>query len=466
MNRILWPAAILLAWLIVPSPYAVAEAQTTLRLHGSNTIGQRLAPALAREWATARGYTLVDTRTTIAEEVTLVTTRGSERLDIQIHSHGTGTGFADLLAGRADLWMASRPVTAAELGQAEPIGDLLSPSQEHVVALDGLAVIVNPANPVNALTVAQVRDVFAGRIRDWSALGGPAGPIRLYARDDKSGTFDSFRSMVLHDVPISAEARRYESTDQLSADVVGDRNGIGFVGLAGVGRAKAMAVSDAGTRPIAPDRVMVGTEDYVLSRRLFLYNRADASALTDDFIEFVLGPGGQAVVERIGFVSQAVAAVDVPMRPGLPGEYQQFTEGAQRLTMNFRFAAGSATLDNKALRDVERLAEFLGGQANRKVELLLFGFVDGNEINPYQALTLSNERADLVAQALVNRGVGARRVRGMGDGAPVAANDSESGRFRNRRVEVWVRPLARPADVAERLRSQAAREGGAAKPSG
>lgn len=454
-----------LAYLCTLPFAAAAAAQATLRLHGSNTIGQRLAPALAREWAAARGYTLADTRSAVAEEVTLITTRDGQRLDIQIHSHGTGTGYGDLVAGRADLWMASRPASAAEIAQARAIGDLASPAQEHVVALDGLAIIVNPANPIGTLSVGQVRDVFAGRIRDWSALGAGSGPIRLYARDDKSGTFDSFRAMVLRDAPIAAGARRYESTEQLSADVVGDRNGIGFVGLAGVGRAKALAIADAGTRPIAPDRVMVGTEDYVLSRRLFLYNRADAGLLVRDFIEFVLGAEGQAVVERIGYVSQALAAVDVPSRPGLPAEYGQLTEGARRITMNFRFAAGSATLDNKALRDVDRLVDFVGRRANREFELLLFGFVDGNEINPYQALALSNERADLVAQALLDRGVGPRRVRGMGDTAPVAANDSDAGRFKNRRVEVWVRPLTRPPDVEARLRGQAARAG-AAGPAG
>jgi phosphate transport system substrate-binding protein len=166
MARTLSRAVATLSLFLACLPIAVVEAQTTLRLHGSNTIGQRLAPALAREWATARGYTVVDTRTSAAEEVTLVTMRGDDRLDIQIHSHGTGTGFADLLAGRADLWMASRPATAAELGQARPIGDLVSPAQEHVVALDGLAVIVNPANPISSLTVAQARDIFAGRLRD------------------------------------------------------------------------------------------------------------------------------------------------------------------------------------------------------------------------------------------------------------------------------------------------------------
>ncbi len=451
-------AAAALVFVALAGYAGLTEAQEILRLHGSNTIGQRLAPALAREWAAARGYTVTDTRSAVAEEVILVASRDSQRLDIQIHSHGTGTGFADLLAGDADIWMASRPATAAELARSRPIGDLTGQSQEHVVALDGLAIIVNPSNPIASLSVAQVRDIFAGRIRNWSALGGAPAAIRLYARDDKSGTFDSFRAMVLRDDPISAAARRYESTDQLSMDVVADRNGIGFVGLAGVGGARALAISDAGTPPITPDHVTVGTEDYVLSRRLYLYNRADAGPLVRDFVNFALGPAGQAVVERIGFVSQAVVAVDVPPRPGVTGDYQEFTKGAQRLTLNFRFAAGSAMLDNKALRDVERLVDFLGGRANRQLELMLFGFVDGNEINPFQALVLSNERADLVAEALTRRGVGPRRVRGMGDSAPVASNENDAGRFKNRRVEVWVRPVQRPVDVEERLRIQAARQ--------
>lgn len=419
---------------------APAVADDSLRLHGSNTVGQRLVPALVRAWAEARGHAVGPTQTAIAEEAMLPITAGGRRIEAHVHSHGTGTGFADLLAGRADFWMASRPINAGELARAAPLGAITAPTQEHVIALDGLAIIVHPSNPVASLTVAQVRDAFAGRIRDWAELGGPPGPINLYARDDKSGTFDSFQSMVLRGAAISGSARRYESTDQLSADVVADRQGLGFVGLAGVGRAKALAVSDAGTRPLAPSRLTVGTEDYVLARRLFLYNGPELSETARDFIDFVLGPEGQRIVERIGYVSQDVVALAVPPREDAPEDYRLLVDGAQRLSLNFRFDAGTAVLDNKALRDVARLEAFLRQPQNRGVDLILVGFADSSEINPYHALALSTDRADFVATQLIPRGVTPRRVRGVGGVAPVAAEDTEFGRAKNRRVEVWVRP--------------------------
>lgn len=419
---------------------APAAADESLRLHGSNTVGQRLAPALVRAWAEARGHLVGPTQATIAEEVMLPIMDGERRIEAHVHSHGTGTGFADLLAGRADVWMASRPINAAELARAAPLGAITAPTQEHVIALDGLAIVVHPSNPVVSLTVAQVRDAFTDRIRDWAELGGRPGPINLHARDDRSGTFDSFQALVLRGAAISGSARRYESTDQLSADVVADPGGLGFVGLAGVGRARALAVSDAGTRPLAPSRLTVGTEDYVLARRLFLYNGPAPSGLARDFIDFVLGPEGQRIVERIGYVSQDVVALAVPPREDAPEEYRLLVEGAQRLALNFRFDAGTAVLDNKALRDVARLEAFLRQPQNRGVDLILVGFADASEINPYHALALSTDRADFVATQLVPRGVSPRRVRGVGGVAPVAAEDTEAGRAKNRRVEVWVRP--------------------------
>jgi phosphate transport system substrate-binding protein len=197
--------------------------------------------------------------------------------------------------------------------------------------------------------------------------------------------------------------------------------------------------------------VTVGTEDYVLSRRLFLYGTRESSPTARAFVDFVLGARGQQVVERIGFVSQELVAVDMPSRPDLPVDYLALTEGARRLSLNFRFGARAAALDNKALRDVDRLVAYLGRQGIADLDLILVGFTDGHEIDPYHALSLSNDRADLVAAALLERGIGPRRVRGMGAIAPVASDDSESGRSRNRRVEVWVRPRpAMPAATAAR----------------
>jgi phosphate transport system substrate-binding protein len=421
----------------MPGPAHAQDAQ--LRMHGSNTIGQRLAPALVREWMASRGLQEASSASQVAEELRAVFADGSRRVTVDVHSHGTGTGFADLLEGRADLWMASRPVNAGELAQSRRIGELDAPAQEHVIALDGLAIIVHPGNRLRGLSLEQVRAVFAGRVLDWAAFGGRPGLINLYARDDKSGTFDSFRSMVLRDLPLAPRAARFESTDQLAASVAEDPNGIGFVGLAGVGQARPLAISDSGTRALLPGRITVGTEDYVLSRRLFLYSTRQPTPLASEFIEFVLGPRGQQVVERIGFVSQDVVAIDVPPRTDVSAEYVALTEGARRLSLNFRFGAHAAELDNKALRDIGRLVDFVRQPGNAALDLILVGFTDGHEIEPYQALSLSNDRVDLVALQLGRQGVGARRVRGMGYAAPVASDDSDLGRARNRRVEVWVR---------------------------
>lgn len=427
------------ALLVAAACPAAVMAQAGLRLHGSNTIGQRLAPALVRGFAESRQYTLVEDRVVAPEERAIVLRDGEASIAVQVHAHGTGTGFASLRDGKADLWMASRPVTPTELAAAGSAGALDSPAQEHVIALDGLAIIVHPRNPMRTITVAQVRDVFAGRVRDWRELGGAPGTITLHARDDKSGTYDTFKSLVLGDVPLARDAQRFESTEALAQRVASDPRAIGFVGVAGIGAARPLAVSDTGTRALVPERLTLATEDYGLSRRLYLYSRPDASALATAFVEFALGPAGQSVVERIGFVSQDVVALALPPRTDVSAEYSELTAGARRLSVNFRFEPGSIYLDSKAMRDVARLVDFMRQAGPRREDLILIGFVDGNETNPYQALSLSNERVDYVALQLLAQGLGPRKVRGMGHSAPVSSDETATGRHRNRRVEVWIR---------------------------
>ena len=426
-----------------------SAAEERLRLHGSNTIGQRLAPALVRAYATEHGWPRVDETTPAADELTLVLTRGDDKLTVEVQAHGTGTGYGDLVSGAADLWMASRPATAQEIAGAKAIGELDAPAQEHVIGLDGLAVIVNPRNPLASLSRDQVRALFTGATRDWSALGVAPGAVHVYARDEHSGTFDTFKALVLDGQPLVANAERFESTEALSRAVATDALGVGFVGLAGVGNAKPLAVSDRGTKPLLPTRLTVATEDYLLSRRLFLYQRDDAGPLARELVEFAMGARGQHVVDAIGFVSQDVQALAVAPRDDVSSEYLALTAGARRLSVNFRFGSGVAFLDSKALRDVDRLGSWLHEPRQHGLELVLIGFADGNESNPYQALSLSNDRVDYVAQQLVGRGVGAARVRGMGHAGRVADDATPVGRQRNRRVEAWVRDKALGGGLAD-----------------
>ncbi len=423
-----------------------------LRLHGSNTVGQRLAPTLARAFAESEGWRFVRSRDEGLDEYRIDIERNGERAEIQISAHGTGTGLDAMLDGRADIWMASRPVSEAELARATALGRLDRPEQEHVIALDGLAIIVHPDNPLRSLSIADVRGVFAGDVRDWRELGAGAGAIVLHARDDRSGTYDTFRSLVLAAATLAPSALRYESSDALVAAVMADRNAIGFVGLDAVAQARALAIADEGTRALLPLRMDVATEDYALSRRLFLYVGDVQSERVRKFIEFAQGAQGQVIASRRGFVGQQLVAEILPPPPDMPLEYLALTEGALRVSVNFRFDSGRTYLDGKALRDIERLAAFLASEPMRRHEVALFGFSDAKETNPLDAVMLSNDRADYIAQQLNRAGVPVRRVRGMADVAPVASNDTDFGRSKNRRVEVWVRPRAKLVNEARAAR--------------
>ncbi|HEX5515468.1 MAG TPA: phosphate ABC transporter substrate-binding/OmpA family protein, partial [Gammaproteobacteria bacterium] len=362
-------------------------------------------------------------------------------LAVQILAHGSSTAFKDLRSGSADMGMSSRPIRASEAAALLPeLGELNGPAGEHVIALDGLAVIVHPSNPLNSLTTQQVARLFAGDIKNWSSLGGHYAPVAIYARDDQSGTFDTFKSLVLerHGLKLTPAAQRLESSTELSDLVAKDVGAIGFIGLPYVRRAKLLAISEAAeSLAIVPTNFTVGTEDYPLSRRLFFYTPpTDSNPLMAELTEFALGRAGQEIVERAGFVSQNIRLEQPKLDPTLPKEYLELIRGAQRLSLNFRFQPGSDRLDNKAHRDLQRLVDYLAEHRDQRVALI--GFTDSVG-DPSYDLLLSQRRAETVEKALQARGIYPWATRGFGQTMPVASNTSAAGQQKNRRVEVWVR---------------------------
>ncbi|MEE4302674.1 MAG: phosphate ABC transporter substrate-binding/OmpA family protein [Wenzhouxiangella sp.] len=435
---------LLLALLIGAAP---AAAQ--LRLHGSNTVGESLAPALAEAWLTSEGHEHVTVEETAPLERVLTGTNArGESIWVEIHAHGSSTSFRDLANGTADMGMASRRIKQDELERLGHLGSLDDPRHEFVVGIDGLAVIVHPDNPVRALRIDQIRAAFSGRYDNWRQLGGPDRPIARYARDDKSGTWDSFESMVLQDARLAADARRFESSSELSDLVANDPGGIGFIGLPYVRDARALAIS-AGGEPVAPERFTAATEDYPLSRRLYMYvPEQELDGLGGRLARFAVSREGQAIVDEIGFVGQKVELERVAIPESAPGEYRRYVQGALRASMNFRFEPGEVNLDSKSQRDLERLIEFLTRPDNRSLQVLLMGFADPSETSPYFSIALSHDRVDLVAAELAQSGVGVRMARGFGAALPLAEGTGPSSEAKNRRVEVWLR--ARDDEAARR----------------
>lgn len=442
------PAAAPVAPAPVPPPpppsLRLADSDVILRIHGSNTVGEQLTPALVEAFLRSSGAPEVAKHAGSAQvEKSLVGALPDRKrpVAIEVHAHGSGTAFSDLAAGSTDMGQSSRRIKTEEVDALrERHGDLSRPGSEHVVALDGLAIITHPGNPVTRLSVDEVAKIFAGKIRDWAEVGGKAGPIGLYARDDVSGTWDTFKHLVLapgkHE--LDAAAKRFESSSELSDAVSRDPQGIGFIGLPYVRRSKLLAVSavESGIA-LVPTPFTVATEDYPLSRRLYFYTPSTSDNETmRRFVDFALSEQGQDIVRTVGFVSQNITLEKPAQDATAPEGYRTVTAGAERLSLNLRFEAGHEDLDAKALRDLDRLVSFLTKHAGR--EMLLLGFTDdrGQEDSNVR---LSRRRAEVAAEALQARGVFPREVLGFGEASPVASNGSEEGRNRNRRVEVWVR---------------------------
>ncbi|HBP0637555.1 TPA: OmpA family protein [Pseudomonas aeruginosa] len=430
-------------WTVFAAPLPIASDDTpALRIQGSNTIGAKLLPALVEGLMEEEG--LEDIRRTPGERENELHLLGKSRdgrlVRVELSAHGSSTGFAALLERHAELAAASRPVKDSEVRALAGFGDLRSPYAEQVIAIDGLAIILHPDNPLASLDTAQLAAVFAGEVRTWEELGGKGGAIRLYARDEQSGTYDTFKELVLasHGKSLASDARRFESNDRLAAAVSADPHAIGFVGIASVGRARALAIADGESLPMAPQESLIATEDYPLSRRLFLYLKpGEKNPWAQALVRFAQGPRGQAIVTRSGFVAQKIQAVQIAPRPQMPAEYRKLAEQARRLTVNFRFQEGSALLDNKALLDVQRLLDYL--RQNRKLQerTVLVGFGDPKS-DAERSVLLSRLRAMAVRRELARGGVSFREIAGFGDELPVASNDQELGRQKNRRVEVWV----------------------------
>jgi phosphate transport system substrate-binding protein len=413
------------------------HGRVMLRLAGSNTMGNQLVPALAEAYLRDRGATNVYIKAGSSPEFKTVygTLPGSILpVEIEIAARGSATAFTSLADASCDIGMASRRVKPDEADKLNALGPMTGAANEHVLGLDGIVVIVNSQNPLNEISADELVRIFTGSETRW-----PDGrAISVYARDDMSGTFDTFKSLVLAGKPLSHSAERFEYSSALSDAVAADPGGIGFIGLAFVRNAKALAVSDLGLKPLLPTSLTVATEDYVLSRRLYLYTPAHSgNPDVREFVQFALSQSGQQVVASNGFVAQTTELVSQKAAPDAPPEYRNLTATAMRLPIDFRFVDGDTQLDSRGLADLDRVVALLTQMSPTKARVLLFGFSDsgGRESANTQ---ISRKRANAVSEALSRRGVTSTVAEGFGSALPVASNQTPDGREKNRRVEIWI----------------------------
>jgi phosphate transport system substrate-binding protein len=222
--------------------------------------------------------------------------------DISVTGGGSGTGIAALLNGTTDICMASRKIKPKEIKLAEQKNIV---PVEFVVARDGIAVVVNPENPIDSLTVERIGKIYSGAYTNWMQVGGPDQKIVVLSRESSSGTYVFFQEHVLKKQDYTSAARLMPATSTIIQSVEEDKWAIGYVGLgyaleAGE-KVKMLAVGEDGVY-IKPTVTSIKSGEYSISRPLHLYTNGEPSGLVRKFVDFCLSSEGQQIVRDTGYI--------------------------------------------------------------------------------------------------------------------------------------------------------------------
>jgi phosphate transport system substrate-binding protein len=218
-------------------------------------------------------------------------------VNITVSESGSGNGAKSLVNGLCDIADMSRFMKQNEFEAAVKKGIL---PVAHVVAIDGIAIVVHPANPIRSLTVDQVRDVYMGLITNWKQLGGPDIGIVMISRDTNSGTYETFETLVMNKEKIDEGAEYVGSNGAIRQRVQSTKAAIGYIGFGFVDNTvKALEMGG-----VYPEPGTIASGAYPIARPLFMFTNGypELGSHLFTFITLHLTPRGQEIVEGIGFI--------------------------------------------------------------------------------------------------------------------------------------------------------------------
>ncbi len=250
------------------------------------TKDQATAPALSGT-LTIAGSTSVQPFSEVLAEKFMEKNKG---VQVNVQGGGSSVGVEAAISGAAGLGSASRALKDEE--KAKGLVDT-------TIALDGIAIVVNPANTVKALKTADVMNIYLGNIKNWKELGGPDAPITVVSREDGSGTREAFSELVMQKKDILKTAIIQNSTGAVATTVAGDKNAVGYVSLASVNSTvKALDIDG-----VAATDANVKNGTYKLQRPFLYITKGAPADLAKAFIDFVLSAEGQKIIVDEGAIS-------------------------------------------------------------------------------------------------------------------------------------------------------------------
>ena len=421
----------------------LAAPKASIRIVGASDPALILLPPLFRAFAEQRGLIYEDAGLAGLSARILEPGSREEIAAITFQPLSPAFATAALEAGDADLKLAftSEPGLVA-----------------HGLAMDGLVPIVAPDNPTPEISTVELAKLLTGEIRNWSSVGGPDMPVVLHALEPEIDMQLALDERL--GAPLAASVLHHDH-QSLAEAVAKDPWAIGITGRASTYAARPIPLTDSCGFPLLPTPLAVKAEDYPLALPVILLApKRRLPLLTREFLDFLRTPAAQVVIAATGYIDRSatlapMTADGLRLINAIQGAGEDITladlkrlvnlmDGADRLSLTFRFEDGSSTLDAQSRDNLVDLAQLIATGRFRNVQLVLAGFSDGSgaaEAN----LALSVERAAKVAQELAAIAPDLLpemlpTVEGFGESLPMACDETAIGRHLNRRVELWLVP--------------------------
>ncbi|MEO5619517.1 MAG: phosphate ABC transporter substrate-binding/OmpA family protein [Cypionkella sp.] len=420
--------------------------KAVIRLVGEADAGRALMPGLIEAFALSRGLHYTAPRAPEAPAILTDAATDKVLAEISFQPLPAAAARAALKEGRAELMLASVPET--EFGST-------------ALALDALLPIVAPDNPLPKISTVDLAKALAGEVKNWREIGGPDMPLVLHGLAPDS---DLERALSNRLGRSNAASVSHPDLASLAEAVAKDPFALAITGRARTGKARALPLTDSCGFPLLPSPLAVKAEDYPLTLPLYLLTpRRRLPLMAREFLDFLALPAAQSAIAAGGYIDrsperQPMTADGLRLINAIKGAGEETTladlkrlvtlmEGADRLSLTFRFQDGSDALDATSQENLNDLARLIEVGFFRDTALILAGFSDGSG-NATANLDLSRKRAEAVLarlQSLAPVESALPRIEAFGEALPMACDETAAGRRLNRRVELWLKPDFTPA---------------------
>jgi phosphate transport system substrate-binding protein len=240
-----------------------------------------------------------DTMVILAQKWAELYMKQNPSVVIQVTGGGSGVGITALINGTTDICNSSRPMKQTEIEKLKARYNTLG--IQIPCAKDGITIFLNEANKVQELTLKQLSDIYQGRIKNWKEVGGADAEIRMYGRENSSGTYTYFHDEVVK-ADYDASVQSLPGTAAVVNAVKKDVNGIGYGGAAyAIGVKHAKVKKDANSTAFLPTAESIGKGEYPITRYLYMYLRNRPTGETKKYIDWILSQNGQMVVTEVGY---------------------------------------------------------------------------------------------------------------------------------------------------------------------